>query len=137
MQRVSLSLFLVAITFVSCSLDTVAPVVVPSTPTISADELKTLVDTGAVFVFLDVRKPEELEKYGTLGNYVNIPVGQLEARISEVPRDVPVVTACGHGDRAERAVATLEKHDYRDVKWARLDDYREKGYLLIYPKASQ
>ena len=47
---------------------------------------------GRVF-FLDVREPNELEELGTLDGYVNIPLGQIEKRIKEIPKDKAIITA--------------------------------------------
>lgn len=60
---------------------------------ISIDDLKQRVDQKKDLFFLDVREPKEIEELGTLKGYVNIPVGQLEARLKEVPKDRFIVTA--------------------------------------------
>ena len=60
---------------------------------ISVDDLKKRVDDGKDLFFLDVREPKEIEELGSLKGYVNIPVGQLEGRLSEVPKDRFIVTA--------------------------------------------
>ena len=60
---------------------------------IPIDELKQRVDQGKDLFFLDVREPKELEELGTLKGFVNIPLGQLEARLNEVPKDRFIVTA--------------------------------------------
>ena len=44
-------------------------------------------------LLLDVREPSELKELGTLEGYVNIPIGQLEQRLDELPRDRLIVTA--------------------------------------------
>jgi len=65
-----------------------------SKPTpISVDELKRLVDQKKDFFLLDVREPKEIEELGSLKGYVNIPIGQLEARLSEVPKDRYIIAA--------------------------------------------
>ena len=58
---------------------------------LSADELKALLDKKVKLFYLDVREPKELEELGTIDGHVNIPMSQLEARISEIPRDVLIV----------------------------------------------
>ena len=58
---------------------------------LSADELKAMLDKKVKLFYLDVREPKELEELGTIDGYVNIPMSQLEARISEIPRDVLIV----------------------------------------------
>jgi hypothetical protein len=59
---------------------------------VSADDLDRLLKEKKVF-FLDVRDPKELEELGTLEGYVNIPLGQLEQRLNELPRDKAIITA--------------------------------------------
>ena len=58
---------------------------------LSADELKAMLDKKVKLFYLDVREPKELEELGTIDGHVNIPMSQLEARISEIPRDVLIV----------------------------------------------
>ena len=60
---------------------------------IDTEALKQRVDQGKDLFFLDVREPKELEDLGTLKGFVNIPLGQLEGRLSEVPKDRFIVTA--------------------------------------------
>jgi rhodanese-related sulfurtransferase len=60
--------------------------------TLSADELKDLLDKKEVY-FLDVREPKELEELGTIKGYVNIPLSQMEHRLSEIPKNKLIVTA--------------------------------------------
>ena len=60
--------------------------------TISTEELeKYLKDPKKIF-FLDVREPKEIEELGSVEGYVNIPLGQLESRLSEVPKDKLIIT---------------------------------------------
>jgi rhodanese-related sulfurtransferase len=65
----------------------------PAPPRISADELKKRVDKKKDLFFLDVREPKEIEELGSLKGYVNIPVDQIESRLSEVPKNRYIVTA--------------------------------------------
>jgi rhodanese-related sulfurtransferase len=65
----------------------------PKAPKLSADDLKKLADSKTKFFFLDVREPKELEELGTMKGFVNIPVGQLEKRMGEIPKTAVVVTA--------------------------------------------
>ena len=47
---------------------------------------------GEDIFLLDVRRPDEIEEHGAIEGYVNIPIEELEGRLSEVPRDKPIVT---------------------------------------------
>ena len=60
-------------------------------PRIAAADLDKLMQEEALL--LDVREPKELEELGTLEGYINIPIGQLEKRLDELPRDRLIVTA--------------------------------------------
>src|SRR5437870_11542371 len=100
---------------------------------LSADELKDLLEKKDVF-FLDVREPKELEELGTIKGYVNIPLDQLERRLSEIPKNKLIITACNHGTRAARAVEILEKHQYKTLGACGLTEWKEKNYPLVYPK---
>ncbi len=64
----------------------------PQAPKMASDEVMALLEKGEVF-FLDVREPNELVELGTLEGYVNIPVGQIEKRLNEIPKDKAIITA--------------------------------------------
>ena len=64
----------------------------PSAPKMASDDVMVLLEKGQVF-FLDVREPNELEELGTFDGYVNIPLGQIEKRIKEIPKDKAIITA--------------------------------------------
>jgi rhodanese-related sulfurtransferase len=59
---------------------------------VEADEIDKYIREKKVF-FLDVREPKEIEELGTLEGYHNIPLGELEERLSEVPKDRLILTA--------------------------------------------
>jgi hypothetical protein len=64
----------------------------PQAPKMASDDVLALLEKGEVF-FLDVREPKELEELGTFEGYVNIPLGQIEKRLDEIPKDKAIVTA--------------------------------------------
>lgn len=59
---------------------------------VEADEIDTYLREKKVF-FLDVREPKELEELGTIEGYTNIPLGELEKRLDELPKDKLILTA--------------------------------------------
>jgi hypothetical protein len=63
-----------------------------SPPKLTPDQLAAAI-TQPKFFFLDVRSPQEIAELGTLSDYVNIPIEELEDRLSEIPPDRVVVTA--------------------------------------------
>jgi len=64
----------------------------PKVKQLTEAEITEAVEKKNVF-FLDVREPKELTELGTLKGYVNIPLGQLEARLKEIPKDRLILTA--------------------------------------------
>lgn len=60
--------------------------------TISADELAKLLEQPGKVFFLDVREPFEIKQLGSVKGYMNIPLSQLESRLTEVPKDKLIVT---------------------------------------------
>lgn len=62
------------------------------TKQLSTRELEKLLEKRENLFFLDVREPDELRQLGTIQGYVNIPLGQLEHRLSEIPRHKLIVT---------------------------------------------
>ena len=65
---------------------------------------------------LDVREPPELVgDLGRIDGALHIPLGELQQRIAEVPRDKPVVCICRSGRRSAQAAVLLEKAGVRDV----------------------
>lgn len=58
-----------------------------------AEELQQFMKEQANVFFLDVREPKEIAELGSLKGYVNIPLGELEKRMKEVPKDKTIITA--------------------------------------------
>ena len=56
-------------------------------------ELEKLLRDEKNLFFLDVREPKEIRDLGSIKGYVNIPLGQLESRLGEIPKDKLIVTA--------------------------------------------
>ena len=68
---------------------------------------------NAVEAFLlDVREAKEFQG-GCIDGAVNIPLGQLRTRMSELPRDREIWVNCGVGQRAYYACRTLSQHGFR------------------------
>lgn len=66
---------------------------------ISVTEAAALRDAGAFI--LDVREPEEWNESHIPGATL-IPLGELAARVNEVPRDQKIVVVCRSGNRSQQ-----------------------------------
>jgi sulfur dioxygenase len=65
---------------------------------------------------LDVREP--IEATGELGAIPGshlIPLGELRARVSELPKDKPIIAVCRSGGRSAQACAILEANGFCEV----------------------
>lgn len=104
---------------------------------LSPEELNQMLTSGKNLFYLDVREPKELEEIGTVKGYVNIPLGQLESRLSEIPKSKVVVTMCNRAARAGKAADLLIRNGYQVAGACALFDYRDKKYPMIHPKAAK
>jgi glyoxylase-like metal-dependent hydrolase (beta-lactamase superfamily II) len=80
-----------------------------ATLTITAAELVVLLDDDPLLHLLDVREPDEVADW-QIPHVHNIPLGQLESRVDEVPRDRHIVVICAKGERALRGAEILAGH---------------------------
>jgi hydroxyacylglutathione hydrolase len=72
-----------------------------------------LKEEAAPFV-LDVREPWEFSQ-GHVPGAVNVPLGQLPHRVSELNETQPVVVICAHGNRSQSAAALLGQKGFKKV----------------------
>jgi rhodanese-related sulfurtransferase len=71
---------------------------------------------GEEVSLVDVRAPAELEgELGHLDGALPIPLDELRARASEVPRDKPVVVICQTGKRSAMGTVILGKAGFSRV----------------------
>jgi phage shock protein E len=75
-------------------------------PTISALEVNEKLNEEKRPFLLDVRQPEEFHS-GHIAGAKLIPLGELDRRLREVPRDREVVCICASGHRSVSAASTL------------------------------
>ena len=98
---------------------------------VQAADIDALLAQGQVVV-LDVREPNELAETGTVKGAIHIPLGQLEARLGELPTDKVILTACRGGGRASRALTLLESKGFKTAGFCGLRDYTGSR---AFPKA--
>jgi rhodanese-related sulfurtransferase len=74
----------------------------------TVEELKEKLDSGAAPCVLDVREARELAIARFPFPVLHIPMGQVPARLDEVPKDRVVVCACRSGARSAQVAAFLK-----------------------------
>jgi len=82
---------------------------------LSARQLARRLQAAAAPLLLDVREPHELE-ISHLPGALNLPLGQLAARLSELDSAREMVVFCKAGTRSARALEILKSAGFRRVK---------------------
>jgi rhodanese-related sulfurtransferase len=81
---------------------------------INAPEVLEAVKNGAVFI--DVREAYELDEAAyDIPNVKHIPLGEIQTRMNEVPKDVNVIIGCRSGGRSMNACSFLSSQGYTNL----------------------
>jgi rhodanese-related sulfurtransferase len=94
---------------------------------ISVSEAFAKREAGAFI--LDVRQPEEWQEYHVPGSTL-IPLGELEGRVDELPRDQEIVVVCRSGNRSQAGRDTLKQAGFSEVTsmTGGVSEWRASGY---------
>ena len=82
-------------------------------PAIGPGEAHAASNHGSA-VLLDVREPDEWQA-GHAPQADHIPLGQLEHRLAELPRDRQIITVCRSGRRSVLAAQQLAARGYQAI----------------------
>jgi rhodanese-related sulfurtransferase len=85
------------------------------TPTYQNVSVHDLASAGENRLVLDVREPWEFAA-GHVPGAILIPLGQLAARVGELPQDRPLFVICRSGNRSVTASQLLVAAGKRDVR---------------------
>ncbi len=82
-------------------------------------------------VFVDVREQSEWDSFH-IPNTTLIPLGELPNRLSEVPKDRPIVVVCRSGNRSQSGRDILKQAGYTDVKSMAggVTDWKTQGFPI-------
>ncbi len=85
--------------------------------TISATQLKSMMDRGEDFLLVDVREPAEWDIVRIPGS-VLIPKGEIVSgeALGRLPQDKPVVLHCKSGGRSAEALASVKAAGFSDAR---------------------
>jgi phage shock protein E len=88
-----------------------------------AVDYQELLQQGAII--LDVRTKAEFQS-GHIKGSINIPVQVLNANLSKIKKDKPIITCCASGMRSASAKSILSSNGFKDVhnggSWASLQN---------------
>jgi len=112
-------MFLRSLVFITCILCLFAAYSQTiETRVISVDQLHDKIISDSTLVILDVRAPEELTgPLGKLDNVINIPLQELESRLSELEKfkDQEIAVICKIGKRSAAATDFLLQNGFNAV----------------------
>jgi len=81
---------------------------------ISVSELKRMHDAGEPFFLLDVREDDEVAT-ARIDFAKHVAMATVPGRLSELPRDEPIVVMCHAGARSARVAKYLRDNGFGDV----------------------
>lgn len=82
---------------------------------ISPEQALVAVDNGSVFI--DVREDYEIEEMAyDIKNKLEIPLGDIQKRLAEFPKDKNIIVACRSGKRSLQACTYLKMNGYSNIQ---------------------
>lgn len=81
---------------------------------ITAEDVKQMLDAEEDIFILDVRQPEEYAQ-GYVPTAYLLPLGEIEQRLDEIPRDIPVIVICKIGARSAQAAQILDDNGFDSI----------------------
>ncbi len=86
----------------------------PGVPVVNVQEAHDLHTKRAAYI-VDVREPFEWDEAHVAGAR-HIPLGEIEARLADIPQDKPVLVFCRSGNRSGKATEKLLAAGLKDVR---------------------
>lgn len=90
-------------------------------------EVDALLAQPDKLLVLDVRRPDELIKYGSFPVFLNVQNADLEKNIAYLPRERGILTVSNHAGRAGAAGDLLAAKGYKVVGATGSEDYEREG----------
>ena len=81
---------------------------------IGVEQLRDLLAQGKMPTVLDVREPDET-RLAPFAGAVEIPMGEIPSRLSELDPEDEIVVLCHHGIRSGRIAAFLDQQGFQRV----------------------
>ena len=94
---------------------------------LSRNDVDKLLSNPKKLLVLDVRRPDELVKYGSLAVYLNVQLKDLPYALDYIPRDRQIITVSNRAHRAGAAGDLLASKGYKVAGALGSEDYREAG----------
>ena len=116
---------------VAASKPYVAPPWTYKTKQLSREDVDRLLGNPKKLLVIDVRRPDELVKYGSLAVYLNIQLDDLAEALDYIPKDRTIITVSNRAHRAGAAGDLLASKGFKVAGALGSEDYREAGGWVI------
>lgn len=90
-------------------------------------EVDALLAKPEQLLVLDLRRPDELIKYGSFPVFLNVQFRELEKQLAYLPKDRAILTVSNHAQRAGAAGDLLAAKGYTVVGATGSEDYEQEG----------
>jgi rhodanese-related sulfurtransferase len=97
------------------------------TTQLSRDQVDALLAKPEQLLVLDVRRPDELIRYGSFPVFLNIQSQEVESQLAYLPRDRAILTVSNHAQRAGLVGDLLTSKGFKVVGAAGAEDYELAG----------
>lgn len=98
---------------------------------LSNNEIDQLLAHPDKLLVLDVRRPDELIKYGSFPVFLNIQNKDLEKHLAYLPKDRVILTVSNHAGRAGAAADLLASKGFKVAGAAGSEDYEKSGGTAV------
>lgn len=98
---------------------------------LSKAQVDALLQHPETLLIIDVRRPDELSKYGSFTAYLNVQIKDLPQVLDYIPRDRTILTVSNRAHRAGEAADFLTSKGYRVAGAVGSEDYREAGGTIV------
>jgi rhodanese-related sulfurtransferase len=90
-------------------------------------EVDALLAQPGKLLVLDVRRPDELIRYGSFPVFLNVQNSELEKQLAYLPKDRAIVTVSNHAQRAGAAGDLLAAKGFTVAGATGSEDYEKEG----------
>lgn len=101
------------------------------TKNLNRAEVDALFGNPKKLLVIDVRRPDELTKYGTFPVVLNLQLKDLPEVLDYIPRDRTILTVSNRAHRAGDAGDLLISKGYKVAGATGTEDYREAGGTIV------
>lgn len=98
---------------------------------LSRAEVDALLAQPERLLVIDVRRPDELIRYGSFPVFLNVQNSELEKQLAYLPKDRAILTVSNHAQRAGAAADLLAQRGFQVAGATGSEDYEKAGGTAV------